>query len=89
MITPLEIENKRFSKKNRNEIIGKNLSKEYELQEKYISKMKLFIDYIESFYIMSLNKFFRYFIKSLQTYNLLNITKNKDCEKLLKRYHNN
>ena len=86
---------KRFSKKNRNEIIGKNLSKEYELQEKYISKMKLFIDYIESFYIMSLNKFFRYFIKSLQTYNLLNITKNKDCEKLLKRYqktrniHNN
>ena len=73
-------------KNRKNEIIGKNLSKEYELQEKYISKIKLFIDYIEGFYIMSLNKFFRYFIKILQTYNLLNATKNKDCAKLLKRF---
>ena len=71
---------------NKSQIIGKNLKKEYELQEKYISKIKLFIEYIESFFISSLIKFFRYFIKNLQFYSLHQLSKNKDCKKLLKRF---
>ena len=72
--------------RNKSQIIGKNITKEYELQEKYIAKIKLFIEYIESFYILSLNKFFRYFIKNLHFYGMQKLSKNKDCNKLLKRF---
>ena len=67
-------------------LIGKNLIKEYELQERYISKIKLFIGYIESFFILSLNKSFHYFIRNLQFYGMKQLSKNKDCKKLLKRF---
>ena len=72
--------------RNKSQIIGKDITKEYELQEKYIAKIKLFIEYIESFYILSLNKFFRYFIKNLHFYGMQKLSKNKDCNKLLKRF---
>ena len=82
--------NNKFKKnkliKINNEIIEKNYKKEYDLQEEFISKIKLFIDYIENYYILSLTNFYHYFIKQLQLYNLEKIKRNKDSIRLLKRF---
>ena len=72
--------------KNKNKLIRKNINKEYEFQEKYITKMKLFIQYIENFYILSLNNFFCYFIEKLKLYGIQKITKNQETKNLLKRF---
>ena len=64
----------------------KNINKEYELQEKYITKIKLFIQYIENYYILSINEFFRYFIENLKLYGEKKIEKNKETKKILKRF---
>ena len=72
--------------KIKNELMGKNINKEYELQEQFITKIKLFIEYLESYYILSLTNFFHYFITQLHLYNLEQIKKNKNSIQLLKRF---
>ena len=72
--------------KKKNQLIGKNINKEYEIQEKYINKIKLFIQYIENYYISSINNFFSYFIKNMKLYGMEKINKNKETKKLLKRF---
>lgn len=70
----------------KNKIIGKNLFKEYEMQENYISKMKSFIQYLEGLYILSFNNSFKYFIENLKSYKKPNLIGNKDSINLLKRF---
>jgi len=84
-----EIENEAKNKKNiiyKNKVIGKNLFKEYELQENYISKMKSFIQYLEGLYILSFTNSFKYFIEKLKSYKKPNLRGNKDSINLLKRF---
>ena len=81
--------NKTKNKKNiiyKNKVIGKNLFKEYELQENYISKMKSFIQYLEGLYILSFTNSFKYFIEKLKSYKKPNLFDNKDSINLLKRF---
>ena len=78
---------KRFSlyKNAKRNIIGKNLSKEYEVQEKYVSNIKTFIECLERCYILSFSKFYKYFIKQLKLYNKSKF-KYTDSINLLKRF---
>ena len=70
----------------KNKVIGKNLFKEYELQENYISKMKSFIQYLEGLYILSFTNSFKYFIEKLKSYKKPILIGNKDSINLLKRF---
>ena len=84
-----ETGNETKNKKNiiyKNKVIGKNLFKEYELQENYISKMKSFIQYLEGLYILSFANSFKYFIEKLKSYKKPNLIDNKDSINLLKRF---
>ena len=83
--------NKKFSKFSKTKSLNeyeyeKNIIKQYELQERYVNKIKLFIAFLERYYIISLNNFFLYFIRQLQLYSKEKYKKNQDSIKLLKRF---
>ena len=72
--------------KNKNKLINEKSFKEYQFQEKFISKIKKFIGFLERCYVISINKFFHYFIEQLQQYNKSKLIENKDTINLLKRF---
>ena len=70
--------------RSKNRSIGKNSLKKFHIQERYITKLKIFINHLEQYYILSFQNYFRYFIGKLKTYKKSNFDKNKDL--LLKRF---
>ena len=72
--------------KIKKKLIDEKNFKEYKFQEKFILKIKKFIEFLERCYILSINKFFHYFIEQLQLYNKSKFIENKDSINLLKRF---
>ena len=70
--------------RSKNRSIGKNSLKKFHIQERYITKLKIFINHLEQYYILSFQNYFRYFIGQLKSYKKSNFDKNKDL--LLKRF---
>ena len=83
-IPKFDITTKIQRNRSKNRSIGKNSLKKFHIQERYITKLKIFINHLEQYYILSFQNYFRYFIGQLKTYKKSNFDKNKDL--LLKRF---
>lgn len=70
--------------RSKNRSIGKNSLKKFHIQERYITKLKIFINHLEQYYILSFQNYFRYFIGQLKSFKKLDFDKNKVL--LLKRF---
>ena len=83
-IPKFDITTKIQRNRSKNRSIGKNSLKKFHIQERYITKLKIFINHLEQYYILSFQNYFRYFIGQLKTYKKSKFDKNKDL--LLKRF---
>ena len=77
--------NYRHNNEKNNNILKRKINvNENEKKNKYIYKIKKFIDHIEQYFIISFHNYFYFFLEKLAVYNKNEINKNKNS--LLKRF---